>query len=60
MACVDACELKCVKVEENQHRIVFQYETDGSLTAKALLLFTLKMLEEKYTGFIEMISNLQD
>ena len=60
MACVDACELKCVKVEENQHRIIFQYETDGSLTAKSLLLFTLKMLEEKYTGFVEMISDLQE
>jgi len=60
MACVDACELKCVKVEENQNRIIFQYETDGSLTAKDLLTHALKMLEEKYTGFIEMVSSLQD
>jgi len=60
MACVDACELKCVKVEENPSKIIFHYETDGSLTAKELLKHALKMLEEKYTGFIEMVSSLQD
>lgn len=60
MACVDACEMKCVKVEENQTRIIFQFETDGSLAAKDLLKHALKILEDKYTNFIEMVSGLQD
>jgi len=60
MACVEKCELNCIKVEENPNRIVFQYETDGSLSAKELLNHALKILEEKYTGFIEMVSSLQD
>jgi len=60
MACVESCELGCIKVEENQNRIVFKYETDGALTAKDLLVRALKMLEERYSGFSEMVSSLQE
>lgn len=60
MACVESCELNCVKVQEDPQRIVFRYETDGSLSAKDLLMRSLKILEEKFTGFSEQISALQE
>lgn len=60
MACVEACELGCVNVEEDPSRIVMRYETDGSLSAKELLLRALKMLEERFTGFSDMVSALQE
>lgn len=60
MACVEACELRCVKVEEDPLRIVMRYETDGSLPAKELLLRALKMLEERFSGFSDMVSALQE
>jgi len=60
MACVDSCELGCIKVEGNPNKILFKYETDGSISAKELMVRTLKMLEDKFTGFVEMVSSLQE
>jgi len=60
MACVEACELGCLKVVEDPTRIVMKYETDGAISAKELLIRSLKLLEEKFSGFSEMISSLQE
>lgn len=59
MACVEECEIGCVHVEEDSTRIVFKYETDGAINAKELLLHTLKILNEKFENFREMISDIK-
>jgi len=58
MACVEACELDCITIEKDPSKIVFKYETDGAFSAKELLIRTLKLLEEKFKGFGEMVSSL--
>lgn len=59
MACVDRCELECLTVEEDPSRIILKYETDGSIGPKELMIISLKILEEKFDGFREMISSLE-
>jgi DNA-directed RNA polymerase subunit D len=60
MACVEACEFGCIKVEEDPTRIIMKYETDGALSAKELLIRALKLLEERFEGFSELVSGLQE
>jgi len=59
MACVERCELDCITVEEDRSRIILKYETDGAIGAKDLVIRSLKILEEKFDGFREMISSLE-
>lgn len=47
-ACEEVCTRNAIKVKGNENKIIMQYETDGSLTAKELLLEALKILYEKY------------
>lgn len=59
MACVDVCELDCIRVEEDKSRLVFKYESDGSIGAKELLMKALRILEEKFDQFRETVSELK-
>ncbi len=47
-ACVEACAKDAISVEGDEKRIILQYETDLSLTAKDALKEALKVLHQKY------------
>ena len=58
-ACVEACGFDAIKVEGDTTRFLFDFETDGSLTAKQTLVKALELLEIKFEEFREGISALE-
>lgn len=59
MACVDACEKDAIKVEGDDTAFLFEYETDGSLTARQTLAKALEILEHKFEEFKESVSSFE-
>ena len=49
MACVESFDPGSIKVEGDQSRIVFQFETDGSITAGEVLAVALDILEKRFS-----------
>ncbi len=47
-SCMEVCEKDAIKVEGDEKRIILQYETDGSLSARDALKEALKALHQKY------------
>ncbi len=47
-SCMEACKKDAIEVWGDENRIIMQYETDGSLTAKDALKEALKILHKKY------------
>ncbi len=45
--CVEVCELDAVKVDGDDTKFVFRFETDGAVTAKEALEYALKLLADK-------------
>jgi len=54
-SCMEICEYKAIKVKPDQNRMVFTFETDGSVTAQRALLYALKLLEDRFTEFREKL-----
>lgn len=59
-ACVEVCDASVIKVTPIPGKILFRFETDGSLQAKEVLIKGFKILEEKYDGLREQISTLEE
>jgi len=59
-ACVDVCDAGVIKVIPDPTRILFRFETDGSLQAKEVLVHGLKILEERFEGLREQVSSLEE
>lgn len=59
-ACVEVCDAGVVKVTPIPGKILFRFETDGSLQAKEVLIKGLKILEERFDGLREQISTLEE
>lgn len=59
-ACVEVCDAGVVKVAPIPGKILFRFETDGSLQAKEVLIKGLKILEERFDGLREQISTLEE
>jgi DNA-directed RNA polymerase subunit L len=49
-----------IKVTGDPSKILFRFETDGSLSAKEVLSRGLKILEERFEGLREQISSLEE
>ncbi len=47
-SCAEVCKRGAIKVRGDETRIIMQYETDGSLSAKEALKEALKILYKKY------------
>ena len=54
-SCEEACGSDVIKVKGDLTRFIFKFETDGSLTAKEVLVESSKILEEKYKEMIKLI-----
>lgn len=49
--CLEACETKSLKVSTDKHSFVFQFETDGCLSADKVILQAVDILKDKAKGF---------
>jgi len=59
-SCVEICDASVIKVTPIPSKILFRFETDGSLQAKDVLIRGLKMLEERFEGLREQVSSLEE
>lgn len=59
-SCVEVCDAGVIKVTGDPSKVLFRFETDGSLTAKEVLSRGLKILEERFEGLREQISTLEE
>ncbi|MEM2978835.1 MAG: DNA-directed RNA polymerase subunit D, partial [Methanomassiliicoccales archaeon] len=59
MACVEACSNKALTVKGNTEKFLFEFETDGSLSAEKTLITALKILEKKFEDFRELVSSIE-
>jgi DNA-directed RNA polymerase subunit D len=48
-----------ISIDKDESRFIFEFETDGSLTAKKTLLVALDILEKKFDAFREQVSSLE-
>jgi len=58
--CEEICEVDAVKVTSDDSKLIFQFETDGSLKAKEVMKKALDALEEQYGEFRDKVSTLKD
>lgn len=58
-SCVEMCEVDAIKVTGDPSKLVFRFETDGSMAAKDVLLKGLSMLEEQFEHLREQLSALK-
>jgi len=58
-SCVEMCEVDAIKVTGDPTKLVFRFETDGSMDAKVILLKGLSILEEQFEHLREQMSALE-
>lgn len=58
-ACEEACEFGAIKIEGDDTKFLFEFETDGSLSARDTLRKALQILEKKFEEFREDVSALE-
>lgn len=59
-SCVEVCDAGVIKVIADPSKVLFRFETDGSLSAKEVLVRGLKTLEERFEGLREQVSALEE
>jgi len=59
-SCVEVCDASVIKVTSDPTKILFRFETDGSLKAKDVLIRGLRTLEERFETLREQISTLEE
>jgi DNA-directed RNA polymerase subunit D len=57
-ACVDACIRDAISIKGDDTKFIFEYETDGSLTARDTLRKALEILEKRFDDFREEVGTL--
>jgi len=55
MQCIDVCE-GSVEVEYDESRIIMQYETDGSVSAKDAIEYALLLLDENFRNIGDRVA----
>ncbi len=55
MKCIDMCE-EAVEVEYDESRIIMQYETDGSVSAKDAIEYALLLLDESFRSLGDKVA----
>ncbi|MDH3365456.1 MAG: DNA-directed RNA polymerase subunit D [Thermoplasmata archaeon] len=58
-SCVEMCEVDAIKVTGDPSKLVFRFETDGSMDAKDILLKGLSILEERFEHLRNQLSALE-
>jgi len=57
-SCEEVCEAQAIKVVPDQSTFIFQFETDGALTAKETLLQAVKIAGEKLGDFRKALADI--
>lgn len=57
--CEDVCELDAIKVEGDDTKYIFHFETDGSMSAETALKEALKILENKFNDFATSLTRMK-
>ncbi|MBN1109804.1 MAG: DNA-directed RNA polymerase subunit D [Methanomassiliicoccales archaeon] len=57
--CVEACRTGAIKVESSDRSFIFEFETDGSLSARTALIKALESLERTFDDFREKVASLE-
>ena len=58
-SCVEACETDAISLSSDDTRFIFEFETDGSLSAATTLEKALEILESRFEEFKEQVSELE-
>jgi DNA-directed RNA polymerase subunit D len=58
-ACEEACSQDAIEVMGDDSRFIFQFETDGSITAKEALTHALDILESDFEELKDLVSKLK-
>ena len=59
MLCEESCGEGCIKVGMDKSKILFQFETDGSLTSKEALARALDLLEKRFSTLSSQAAKLK-
>lgn len=59
-ACVQVCTNKAITVTGDETKFLFQFETDGSMSAAVALKTALDILMKKFSGFRDGLAELQE
>jgi len=65
MNCIDHCEAKdgshvpAVEVKSRDDKFIFTFETDGSITARNVLLYALDQLSNRFEDIREQVSGIE-
>ncbi len=57
-SCSDKCPKDAIEIKSDDNRIIFHFETDGSLTPAESLSYALNDLKERFEGVIGIIDKL--
>ncbi len=58
-SCMEVCAQGAITVESEPSKFMFDFETDGSMSARDALTKAIEILELKFEDFREQISNLE-
>ena len=56
--CSDACPKGAIQVDSDPKRIIFHFETDGSVSTRDALIYALSSLKERFNDIAEIIDKL--
>jgi len=56
---IDQNKIDFITIKRDSSKIIFSYETDGSLTAKTAIIESAKILGNKYSEFGKLLKNLK-
>ncbi|UCD93231.1 MAG: DNA-directed RNA polymerase subunit D [Methanobacteriota archaeon] len=59
MLCEEACGKGCVEIDKDTSKILFHFETDGSLSSKAALTTALRILEDRFGSLSSKAAKLK-
>ncbi len=57
--CVKVCRTDAIKISWSENKFLFEFETDGSLSARVALIKALESLEMSFDDFRESIASLE-
>ncbi len=57
-ACINACHKDAITTQGDDSKFIFEFETDGSLTARDTLRKALEILEKRFDDFREEVGQL--
>jgi DNA-directed RNA polymerase subunit D len=58
--CVEVCPQKAVALTEDSSKVIFKFETDGSVEPKSAILYALKHLEESFGTLRDAVGEMED